>query len=590
MSSKARLAPSQFHLFCVKPVVAAIIAGTAVHILIAFFGEYAVGHSFFNYFQEAFRRSFVLSLFFLVAPYVPPLFMAMYVQNTIGMAKEYQFMEHAKSGMALGKKTSGGSIQTINVNPAFATIFREDHKTLLSGEFLPVRFWKNVDEREHFFRELEEKQSMDDISLEFWRGDGSHLACIMDAVLRNDGLYQITLLDVTERRRLRDEVQKVYSDNIRLISGIENILSTFRSTDFDIEKAFAELFGSVLLAGDCRPSHIFSTSVQEHGMLAGHVYYQNENGEIVKSSDHITIDPNSAVAITRGKGAVYWSNGPEEGETAEEYTRNFNPSVLDIVGNVRNYATYCTGKVAIIAFNYCSDVKPGDADVLMAMAVLVNALETISGQTVETEEAFIYAMEALARACESFDEDTAMHLRRLNAYSRAIAMELGMDKRFVENIAYAAQMHDVGKIKVPLEILLKPGRLSDDEFKVMKRHPKQGADIIGYNPRVVMEHNIAYTHHEKWDGSGYPRGLKGEEIPIEGRIVALADVYDALRSRRSYKEPFSHEKTLKILSDGDERLNPKEHFDPAVLDAFIRIENQMATIFRLLSDEPEQIA
>lgn len=183
----------------------------------------------------------------------------------------------------------------------------------------------------------------------------------------------------------------------------------------------------------------------------------------------------------------------------------------------------------------------------------------------QLEEAARDTILRLAAAAEFKDADTGSHLIRMSRYSRLIAEKMGFPEEFCRRIELASPMHDIGKLGVPDAILHKPGKLSSDEWVEMKKHPFYGAQILdhSHNELIVMSRNIALTHHEWFDGSGYPRGLKGEEIPIEGRIVSVADAFDALSTRRSYKEKFSLDETLKILDDGR-----NTHFDPAVLDAF----------------------
>ena len=197
----------------------------------------------------------------------------------------------------------------------------------------------------------------------------------------------------------------------------------------------------------------------------------------------------------------------------------------------------------------------------------------------ETEHAFRYLVDALARASEVNDEDTGAHIVRINEYSKALASRLGMDKTFIDTIYYSAQMHDVGKIHIHPDILKKPGALSSEEYEQMKAHCTYGAHILGDSPRLKMAREIAQHHHEKFNGRGYPNGLRGKAIPLSARIVALADVYDALRQPRVYKEAFSHAKTMNIITRGDGRTRPDD-FDPDLLKAFVAIEAELDSIYQ----------
>lgn len=199
----------------------------------------------------------------------------------------------------------------------------------------------------------------------------------------------------------------------------------------------------------------------------------------------------------------------------------------------------------------------------------------------ETEEAFFYTVEALARAAETHDEDTGEHIVRVGLYSQAIAKELGLPESFHQQIFHFAQMHDVGKIHIDPAILRKPGKLTEAEWSVMKSHCQAGATVIGDSLKLNMAREIALTHHERWDGTGYPRGLKGAEIPLSGRIAMLADIYDALRNPRSYKPPYGHEKTYSIITTGDGRTRPG-HFDPQVMETFKNIHGKFNNIWEEL--------
>jgi putative two-component system response regulator len=203
-----------------------------------------------------------------------------------------------------------------------------------------------------------------------------------------------------------------------------------------------------------------------------------------------------------------------------------------------------------------------------------------------TRDAAIFGMAKLA---ESRDPETGAHLERIRNYTRTLATELGnnpkytdvIDDEFILMIYQSSPLHDIGKVGVGDSVLLKPGKLTPEEFDVMKRHAQIGGDALAATQRwdtteqnfLSMGREIAYYHHERWDGKGYPKGLKGEEIPLAARIMALADVYDALASKRVYKEPMSHEDACRIIL-----AEAGKQFDPDVVMAFANVEQKFRDI------------
>jgi len=234
-----------------------------------------------------------------------------------------------------------------------------------------------------------------------------------------------------------------------------------------------------------------------------------------------------------------------------------------------------------------------------------NNLEAaVRQRTAELESSRRDLIHCLARAAEYRDDDTGQHVLRVGRYARLIGQALEMPEELVETLEHAALLHDIGKIGIPDSVLLKPGRLSEEEFAVMQKHPGFGKRIltaysseeeravrrhaevgafileVGSSRIIDMARVIALTHHERWDGSGYPLGLKGTDIPLVGRVTAVADVFDALSSRRSYKKAFPLDECFQIMRD-----SRGTHFDPEVLDAFLSVRDQVVEVQLQYADE-----
>jgi putative two-component system response regulator len=203
-------------------------------------------------------------------------------------------------------------------------------------------------------------------------------------------------------------------------------------------------------------------------------------------------------------------------------------------------------------------------------------------QADELRRTRLQIIQRLGRAAEYKDNETGMHVMRMSHYSRIIAKGYGFSEIEAENLFNAAPMHDIGKIGIPDSIMLKPGKLTKEEFAVMQQHPEIGAEILGESDSDLIElaKVVSLTHHEKWDGSGYPKGLKGQNIPIEGRIVALADVFDALTSVRPYKDAWPLDKTLAFI---DEQTG--KHFDPEVVTVFNSKLDELLVVKERWKDE-----
>ena len=219
--------------------------------------------------------------------------------------------------------------------------------------------------------------------------------------------------------------------------------------------------------------------------------------------------------------------------------------------------------------------------IIIANTIFINGFRTLTSRSIETRNASIIG---LAKLAEYRDGDTGSHLKRIQRYSQLLAGELTsvhkyqqyITPEYIEDLYLSSILHDIGKVGIQDSILLKPGALSKSEYEKMKEHTIIGGDVILEIEKKIngqslysLGKEIALYHHERWDGSGYPKGLKGDDIPLSARIVALIDVYDALATKRPYKEAIPHEKAVRIILEGR-----GSQFDPDIVDVFIKIENQ----------------
>ena len=195
--------------------------------------------------------------------------------------------------------------------------------------------------------------------------------------------------------------------------------------------------------------------------------------------------------------------------------------------------------------------------------------------TIRLKESEYETLQMLGKTAEFKDPETNAHTQRVAYYCKLLARAYGLDENLQDIIFYASPFHDLGKIGIPDNILLKPGKLDDDEFSIMKNHAKIGYEILKGSKSKYLKAGgvIAYNHHEKYDGTGYPNGLKGESIPIFGRITAVADVFDALTSSRPYKKAWSLEEAFDFLIE-----EKSVHFDPKLVDLFLENKNEVINI------------
>lgn len=203
----------------------------------------------------------------------------------------------------------------------------------------------------------------------------------------------------------------------------------------------------------------------------------------------------------------------------------------------------------------------------------------------ELEATHLEILKRLGRAAEYRDNETGMHVIRLSYYVQLIAKKIGFTDNEAEQLMYASMMHDIGKIGIPDQVLLKPGKLTPEEFDVIKTHPQIGADIIGEHTSSLLQlsRQVALTHHEKWNGKGYPSALQGAAIPLAGRITAIADIFDALTSERPYKKAWSVDDALDLL-----QKEAGEGLDPQLVPLFVALRPEVEEIMRTFRDNSDK--
>jgi response regulator RpfG family c-di-GMP phosphodiesterase len=368
----------------------------------------------------------------------------------------------------------------------------------------------------------------------------------------------------------------------RLTDCAESMLRMFNPARFDRQTLELKLISQILVGPTInrnRPSGVLVGSPTGGGAFSGRYYYVT-SGEVRLFFQKVLVNPPET------SDRHFPAPGTEYGNFSSLCTSGQRATILPaVVGDLNNYSAVTIGSNTVVAINYTEEVSRYEVDILKNLSMHLAFFEGLADEVRHTDEAFRYTIESLVRASEANDENTGDHILRVNEYAKLLAMELGLPERLVNAIHTNAQMHDVGKIHISRDILTKPGPLTREEWEVMKQHPLYGAKILGDHPKLIVARNIALTHHECYDGSGYPFGLKGEEVPIEGRIVMMADVYDALRCNRSYKPSFEHGRAVQIITTGDSRTSPAR-FDPLLLAAFQNRAAEMDFTFNRMAVSP----
>ncbi len=378
--------------------------------------------------------------------------------------------------------------------------------------------------------------------------------------------------------------EKLYQELIE--AGL--VLSQERDLDVLLDK-IVETALSIAQADACS-LYVIQNNVLEF-KIARNLTLEKKNVSYPKNSFQLKLDSNTLAGHVAVSGKTL--NIQDVHRLHDQYDFKFdNSSDIKLgyetrsmlVVPVKNLSGTVVGVLQLINHNRNGEILPFPREVISPLTVIANQSGISITNTLlsnQLEEAHIETVYRLGMAAETRDKETGNHLKRMSHYSKILAKAIGMDETYQQTLLNAAPLHDVGKIGIPDHILQKNSKLTPEEWEIMKTHAELGYQILKDSkaPLLNMGAEIALSHHEKFDGTGYPKGLKGDRIPLEGRITAIADVFDALTSRRCYKKAWD-------FSDVQDYCTSEKgkHFDPELVDRFFEQMTEIVSIYNKYKD------
>jgi response regulator RpfG family c-di-GMP phosphodiesterase len=383
-------------------------------------------------------------------------------------------------------------------------------------------------------------------------------------------------------RDLNERLGEAYASVTDLATFGAETLKAFEPSSFELLPQIDRLVGRIIRQSPGSTGRPQSLVVGVHDAAGWQWnYYDAPFREFSRRT--LDLDAHSALLLPApGDSASFFvARGEFAAKGLEAFVGRLETHPL-LMTSIQNLFCFLNAELCVFAANYGRDVGAHEAAVLQAMATQSLLFKLLSENAEKAGNWLAHTVQALLRVAAFHDIDQESHPERVGEFCALLSQGLGLDEPFTQAIRLQAQLHDVGNVCIPVEILGKEGAPDFKEWEIIRSHPRLGAQIIGRHPGLAMAHAIALSHHENWDGSGYPGWLRGEQIPLAGRIAALADRYDSLRSPRSFKPALDHRTVCEMICRGNDRTRP-EHFDPAVLAAFQKLEPLFAQAYDRLN-------